>query len=55
MSHFIKYFDKAHDLIESWVKYSQAENYSIVYLTGGVLPESGKSWCSPCEAAKPYV
>ena len=48
-------FDKVETLVEAFDKASGAGEMFIVYLTGAINQEGGKSWCPDCDEARPFI
>ena len=51
----VRKFEEPAQLIANWEEYSEGDAYSIVYVTGGSDPVTGKNWCPDCTEAKPFV
>merc|ERR1719464_1003957 len=48
-------FDKIEALVEAFNKATETNKKFIVYLTGAVNAEDGKSWCPDCDVARPSI
>ena len=51
----LRVFEDPAEMIANWEEFSKGDAYSIVYVTGGTNPATGKSWCPDCTEAKPFV
>ena len=54
MANVIEFTEPA-DLIAKYDELSKTDNFFIVYLTGGIDPNTGVSWCSDCVENQPHI